>query len=194
MLGYISPATISYLHIYRRNFWSNHFLKSFLAFTLIIFDFTACICVTKGICKFFQSGLISSMRFEEKLDHTNLNPKIIYLHIMGFIGNDWKHIPRNETSQKSVFKTFYYNKQGIREIKHFQSKNFPIRKSTSPFSLITQNTLNPLSLFYDQTLWKDTIISALMIFRENLNWLVYKVFWWLHSFQLVKNSSIFSSL
>ena len=108
------------------------------------------------------------MRFEEKLDHTNLNPKIIYLHIMGFIGNDWKHIPRNETSEKSVFKTFYYNKQGIREIKHFQSKNFPIRKSTSPFSLITQNTLNPLSLFYDQTLWKDTIISALMIFRENL--------------------------
>ena len=59
----------------------------------------------RDICKSRQTGLISSMRFEEKLGHTNLNPERIYLYIMGLIQNDWKHILRNKTSQKSHIKT-----------------------------------------------------------------------------------------
>ena len=42
------------------------------------------------------------------------------------------------------------------------SKNFPIRKSTSPFNLITLNASNPVSLFHGQILWKDSIISVLI--------------------------------
>ena len=45
------------------------------------------------------------MKYEEKLSHTNLNPKRIYLYIMDLIFNDWKHIFRNETYQKPLFKT-----------------------------------------------------------------------------------------
>ena len=48
--------------------------------------------IIKDICKFLQLGLISSMRFEEKLDHTNLKPERIYLYIVDLIFNDWKHI------------------------------------------------------------------------------------------------------
>ena len=60
--------------------------------------------IIRGICKFSQPGLISSMKYEEKLSHTNLNPKRIYLYIMDLIFNDWKHIFRNETYQRPLFK------------------------------------------------------------------------------------------
>ena len=65
--------------------------------------------IIRDICKFLQSGLISSMRFEEKLGHTNLNPERIYLYIMDLICNDSEHIFRDKTSQKCLFKTFCYN-------------------------------------------------------------------------------------
>ena len=75
--------------------------------------------IIRDICKFLQSGLISSMRFEEKLGHTNLNPERIYLYIMDLICNDSEHIFRDKTSQKCLFKTFCYNNQGTRKIKDF---------------------------------------------------------------------------
>ena len=40
---------------------------------------------------------------------------------MGVILNDWKHLLRTETSQKSFLKTFYYNNKGTRKAKDFQS-------------------------------------------------------------------------
>ena len=43
------------------------------------------------------------MRFEEKLGHTKLNSE---KYIMDLIRNDWKHILRNESSQKPLLKTF----------------------------------------------------------------------------------------
>ena len=39
---------------------------------------------------------------------------------MDLIHNDWKHIQRNETTQKSLFKTFFNNNQGSRKIKDSQ--------------------------------------------------------------------------
>ena len=57
------------------------------------------------------------MRFEEKLGHTNLNPERIFLYIIDLIYNNWKHILRNETSQKIFFKTFSLNNKGTRKIK-----------------------------------------------------------------------------
>ena len=39
---------------------------------------------------------------------------------MGSILNDWKHLLRTETSQKSLSKTFCSNNEVIRKIKDFQ--------------------------------------------------------------------------
>lgn len=57
---------------------------------------------------------------------------------MDLVRHDWKHILRNETSQKSLFKTFCCNYKGTSKT----SKNFPIRKSTLPSNQITLNTSN----------------------------------------------------
>ena len=59
------------------------------------------------------------MRFEEKVGHANLNPEIIYLYIMDLIRNESKHILRDETSQKCLFKTFWNNNKSTRKIKAF---------------------------------------------------------------------------
>ena len=85
------------------------------------------------------------MRIEKKLGHADLNPEIIYLYFINLIQNDWQHILRNETFQKSLCKTFCKTNSGNRKIK--SPKNFRIRKSTSPFNLITLNTRNLLILF-----------------------------------------------
>ena len=39
---------------------------------------------------------------------------------MNLIPNDWEHLLRTETSQKSLLKTLYYNSKGIRKVKDFQ--------------------------------------------------------------------------
>ena len=39
---------------------------------------------------------------------------------MDLIPNDWKHLPRIETFQKSLIKTFYYNNKSTRKIKNLQ--------------------------------------------------------------------------
>ena len=40
---------------------------------------------------------------------------------MGLIPNDWKHLLRTETSQKSLLKIFYYNNKVTRKVKNFQT-------------------------------------------------------------------------
>ena len=39
---------------------------------------------------------------------------------MGLIPNDWKHLLRTETSQKSLLKFFCYNNKVTRKLKDFQ--------------------------------------------------------------------------
>ena len=39
---------------------------------------------------------------------------------MGLIPNDWKHLIRTETSQKSLLKIFCYNNKDNRKVKNFQ--------------------------------------------------------------------------
>ena len=39
---------------------------------------------------------------------------------MGSITNDWKHLLRTETSQKSLLNIFYYNNKVTRKVKDFQ--------------------------------------------------------------------------
>ena len=39
---------------------------------------------------------------------------------MDLISNDWKHLRRTETSQKSFLKTFYYNNKSSKKVKDFQ--------------------------------------------------------------------------
>ena len=59
--------------------------------------------IIRDICKFLQTGHVYSMRFEEKLGHTNLNPGRMYLFTVDLIRNHSKHILRNETYQKCLF-------------------------------------------------------------------------------------------
>ena len=48
--------------------------------------------------------------------------------------NDWKHLLKTETSQKSFLKTFCYNNNVTKKVKDFE--NYLIKKFTSPFHLI----------------------------------------------------------
>ena len=72
--------------------------------------------IIRGLCRFLQPGLISSMTVEEKLGLSNVNHKIIYKLILYLICNDLKQILRSETSP--LPKISYKNK-GTREIKEF---------------------------------------------------------------------------
>ena len=49
------------------------------------------------------------------------NLERVYLYIMDVIRYDWKHILKNETSQKPLFKTFCCNNQGTMKIKRLLS-------------------------------------------------------------------------
>ena len=40
--------------------------------------------------------------------------------MMGLIPDDGKQLLRTETSQKSIFKVFYYNNKATRKVKDFQ--------------------------------------------------------------------------
>ena len=41
---------------------------------------------------------------------------------MDLIPNDWKHLLKTDTSQKSILKTFYYNNTDTRRVKDFQKR------------------------------------------------------------------------
>ena len=47
--------------------------------------------IFRDLCRFLQPRLISYMRFDEKLGHTHLNHKRIYIYVTDLIPNDWKH-------------------------------------------------------------------------------------------------------
>ena len=60
------------------------------------------------------------MRFEEKLGYSHLSPERSYTFIMDLILNDWKHVIKNETTQKFLFKTFCFNNKDTKKTKDFQ--------------------------------------------------------------------------
>lgn len=61
------------------------------------------------------------MRIEEKLNHTHLNPERSNTFVMDLIPNDPKHVIKNETSQRSLFKTFYFNNKDTNKTEDFQN-------------------------------------------------------------------------
>ena len=73
------------------------------------------------LCRFFQPGFISYMRIEEKLNHTHLNPERSNTFVMDLIPNDPKHVIKNETSQRSLFKTFCFNNKDTNKTEDFQN-------------------------------------------------------------------------
>ena len=46
------------------------------------------------------------MTFDKKLGFSTANHKRIYKRIMDLVPNDWKHLLRIDTSQKSLLETF----------------------------------------------------------------------------------------
>ena len=79
----------------------------------------------------------------------------------GLTPNDWKHLLRTETSQKSLLKIFCYNNKVTREVKDFQKlSNKEIYLSA--LNIIVLNTTNLSNSFHGQTSLKDTIFSVLI--------------------------------
>ena len=74
----------------------------------------------RDLCRFLQANQTSSTTFDEKLGCPTSNHEIIYKPTMNLVPNNWKHLLRTETSQKSLLKTFYYNNKGTRKLKGFQ--------------------------------------------------------------------------
>ena len=62
--------------------------------------------IIRGLSRFLLPGLISSTIFDEKLGFPTVSYKRIYKLIMDLIPNDWKHLHRIQTSQKTSLKTF----------------------------------------------------------------------------------------
>ena len=89
-----------------------HFVNNASFYCILPKNITDKFITNQDVCKFLQICLISSMRFEKKLGHTDLNLERMYLCMIDLVRNDWKHILRNETSQKFLFKTLCYNNQG----------------------------------------------------------------------------------
>ena len=58
--------------------------------------------IIRDLCRFLQPGLTSSTtRFHKNFTRFSYSqPYNIFKLIMGSIPNDWKHLLRNETSQK----------------------------------------------------------------------------------------------
>ena len=61
------------------------------------------------------------MTFDEELGFPNANHKRIYKFMMDLIPNDWKHLLRTATSQKSILRSFYYNNEDTKKVKEFQT-------------------------------------------------------------------------
>ena len=76
--------------------------------------------IIRDLSRFLQPGLILSPTFDKTVGFPTANRKRIYKLIMDFIPNDWKHLLRTETTQKSILKTFYYNNKSTRKVKDFQ--------------------------------------------------------------------------
>ena len=89
--------------------------------------------IIRDLCRFLQAGLISSTIFHKKLGFPTANHKI-YKITLDSIPNDWKHLLRTETSQKSLLKIFCYNNKVTKKVKDLQ--NSLIKKFTSLLNLI----------------------------------------------------------
>ena len=79
---------------------------------------------------------------------------------MGSVPNDWKHLLRTGTSQKSLLKIFYTTIKSVGKQK--TSENFLIKKFIPPFSLIVLNTTNLSNSLHVQTSLRNTIFSVLV--------------------------------
>ena len=76
---------------------------------------------------------------------------------MDLTRNDWKHLLRTKTSEKSLLKTFYNNSKVNRKV---NSENSLIKEFTSRSNLTVLNTTKISNSFHGQTSLKDTMLSA----------------------------------
>ena len=79
---------------------------------------------------------------------------------MGSVPNDWKHLLRTETSQKSLLKIFSTTIKSVGKQK--TSKNSLIKKFIPPFNLIVLNTTKLSNSLDVQTSLRNTIFSVLV--------------------------------
>ena len=85
---------------------------------------------------------------------------------MGLIPNDWKHLLRTETSQKSYLKTFYYNIKDSRKVKDFQK----LSNNEIYFTLQSNSTKynKPFKFISWPNFLKDTTFSVMRSWEKLL--------------------------
>ena len=77
--------------------------------------------IIRDLCRFLQPGLTSSTIFHKNFTRFSYCQSFkIFKLIMGSIPNDWKHLLRTETSQKSLLKIFCYNNKVTWKVKDSQ--------------------------------------------------------------------------
>ena len=82
---------------------------------------------------------------------------------MGSIPNDWKHLLRTETSQKSQLKIFYYNNKVTRKVKDFQKlSNKEIYFNLSSNSTKYNKPFKFISFKLQSTSLRSTIFPVLI--------------------------------
>ena len=68
----------------------------------------------RDICRFLQSGLISSETFREKLDLLNVNHNNIYKRIVDLIPKNWLHILKTKLLNSHYLKFFTLTTKAIK--------------------------------------------------------------------------------
>ena len=117
-----------------------------------------------------QPGLISPRSFKEKLNLPTSNYNNICKSIIQLIPSDWMPILKSKTSQKSIFKIFYYNNRRVRKVKNLQKLSnkeiyFTLQNNNEnynkPFKFITRtNTFKEHSVFTPDT-WGKVLPTGL---------------------------------
>ena len=89
---------------------------------------------------------------------------------MGLIPNDWKHLLRTETSQKSLLKIFCYNNKVTRKVKDFQklsnkeiylSLQSNSAKCNKPFNFISWPNFLEVHHILSPDIWHKTFSDGL---------------------------------
>ena len=87
----------------------------------------------------------------EKLELPTANHNQIYKAIAELIPKDWIRLLKNETSQESLLKVFYFNNRGKRKIKNFQ------KLSNKDIYFTLQNNNEDYNRPFKFTSWQNLI-------------------------------------
>ena len=103
---------------------------------------------------------------------------------MGLILNDWKHLLRTETSQKSLLKIFCYNNKVTRKVKDFQ------KLSNKEIYLSLQSNSAKYNKPFKFISWPNFLEGHHILSQESFDGYIFSVWYKLIHFSLPLNPAI----